>query len=223
MVDLLLPTHCILCGLYSGSQNLCNGCLADLPRLTLTCRLCARACPRSEIMMCGPCLSRPPLWDRALAALAYEYPVDQVVRQFKFHHNLACGQLLAEELITCVRRSHVSLPKVLIPVPLHFSRRFSRGFNQAEFLARRLGSRLNLPVMVGKLRRNKRTSAQSGLDRKQRQTNISGAFSCRQLRGIRVALVDDVLTTGTTLVECTRALRAAGAGGVAVWVAARAG
>jgi len=222
-MDLMLPAHCFLCGLYSGSQNLCAGCLADLPRLARTCRLCAGPCPRSEIMMCGPCLIRPPIWDRALAALAYEYPVDHVVRQFKFHRSLACGQLLADELANLIGGSGADLPDVLIPVPLHFSRRFSRGFNQAEFLARRLGCRLKLPVLVHKLRRRRRTSAQSGLDRKQRRTNIHGAFSCGELRGMKVALVDDVLTTGTTLAECTRALRASGTADVAVWVAARVG
>lgn len=172
-------------------------------------------------MTCGRCLSRPPLWDQALAALAYEYPIDHIVRQFKFHRSLACGQLLADELADCVLKTGFMLPDILIPVPLHFSRRFWRGFNQAEFLARQLGSRLHVPVMVHKLQRIRRTSAQSGLDRKQRRTNLSGAFYCHRLGGTKIALVDDVLTTGTTLAECTRALKAAGAEHVAVWVAAR--
>lgn len=172
-------------------------------------------------MLCGACLRRPPAWDEALAALVYEYPVDQLVQQFKFQRSLACGQLLADEMVLFVNQSGTVLPDVLIPVPLHFTRRFWRGFNQAEFLARRLGSRCKIPVLVNQLQRTKRTSAQSGLDRRARKKNIRGAFSCRQLANTRVALVDDVLTTGTTLAECALAVRAAGASNIAVWVAAR--
>lgn len=172
-------------------------------------------------MVCGACLQRPPAWDQALAALVYEYPVDQLVQHFKFRHSMACGQLLADELIHCVRHSGTSLPDIIMPVPLHFTRRFWRGFNQAEFLARQLGLLLNIPVLVHKLRRNKKTAAQSGLDRKERRKNVHGAFSCRPLSNVKVALVDDVLTTGTTLTACTKAVRSAGASQVAVWVAAR--
>jgi ComF family protein len=172
-------------------------------------------------MLCGACLRRPPAWNEALAALVYEYPVDQLVQQFKFRRALACGQLLADEMARFVNQSGTALPDVLIPVPLHITRQFWRGFNQAEFLARRLGSRYKIPVLVNQLQRTRRTSAQSGLDRRARKKNIRGAFSCRQLAYARVALVDDVLTTGTTLAECARAVRAAGASNIAVWVAAR--
>jgi ComF family protein len=172
-------------------------------------------------MLCGACLRKAPAWDRALAALAYEYPVDRIVRKFKFQRNLACGQLLADELIRCFEQSGSAAPDILIPVPLHFTRRFWRGFNQAEFLARQLGSRLRIPVLVHKLLRKKRTSAQSGLGRRERQRNIRGAFQCRTTGKLRVALVDDVMTTGTTLAACARAVRAAGASHVSVWVAAR--
>ncbi len=220
-LDFLLPAHCILCGLCSDSGSLCHPCREELPRSSQSCRQCALSCIRSDVMLCGACLRRPPAWNEALAALVYEYPVDQLVQQFKFQRSLACGQLLADEMVLFVNQSGTVLPDVLIPVPLHFTRRFWRGFNQAEFLARRLGSRYKIPVLVNQLQRTRRTSAQSGLDRRARKKNIRGAFSCRQLPNARVALVDDVLTTGTTLAECARAVRAAGASNIAVWVAAR--
>jgi len=220
-LDFLLPAHCILCGLYSDSGSLCPLCLEELPRSTHSCRQCALPGMRSDVMLCGACLRQPPAWNEALAALVYEYPVDQLVQHFKFRRSLACGQLLADEMIRFVDQSGTALPDILIPVPLHFTRRFWRGFNQAEFLARQLGSRFKIPVLVNQLRRTRRTSAQSGLDRKARKKNIRGAFCCRHLANARVALVDDVLTTGTTLTECARAVKAAGASNVAVWVAAR--
>lgn len=171
--------------------------------------------------MCGACLGQHPAWDEAVAALLYEYPVDRMVQAFKFRRNLACGRVLAEELVLTVRQSGTVLPEAIIPVPLHFTRRFQRGFNQSEFLARQLGKRLRIPVIVDALRRCRRTSAQSGLDRKARRQNIRGAFSCGEIRHGKVALVDDVLTTGTTLTECARVVKQAGASEVTVWVTAR--
>jgi ComF family protein len=124
--------------------------------------------------------------------------------------------------LTCaVQRSAEARPELLIPVPLHFTRRFQRGFNQAELLARAIGAAINIPVRVDCLARSRRTAAQSGLDRAARRKNLRQAFRCGNLAGVRIALVDDVLTTGTTLEACARAARKAGAAHVSVWVAAR--
>jgi len=221
--DMLLPAYCVLCGLYCGRGTVCPPCQAELPRITAACRQCALPCPQSEAMLCGACIQRSPLWDRALAALLYEFPVDRVVQLFKFRRNMTCGQLLADELARCVGQAGAPYPEILIPVPLHLTRRLCRGFNQAEFLARELGKRHKLPVLTNRLRRKRRTAAQSGLNRIQRRLNVRGAFQCQKLEISRVALVDDVLTSGTTLAACTAAVRAAGAQHVAVWVAARTG
>lgn len=221
LLDHLLPAHCTLCGLYCGSGRLCQPCLEELPRTSQPCRLCALSGLQSDVMICGRCLVRAPAWDEAVAALVYEYPVDQIVQRFKFQRSMACGQLLADELVLSVSRLTATRPDILLPVPLHVTRRFWRGFNQAEFLARQLGRKLEIPVLVNRLRRRKRTRAQSGLDRVERRKNIRGAFTCRNLHRARVALVDDVMTTGTTLTECARAIRAAGASHLSVWVAAR--
>lgn len=220
-IDALLPAHCILCGLYCYQGRLCSPCAGDLPAVESPCRLCALPGMSSEVMLCGNCLVSAPPWDGALAALIYDYPVDRLVHRFKFRRNLICGQALADEMLAMPGLSAAPRPDVLVPVPLHFTRRFMRGFNQAEFLARSLGRQLGIPVGADRLRRTRRTPAQSGLDKKARQKNIRGAFSGQRLRGLRIALIDDVMTTGTTLAECTRAARLAGAKSVTVWVAAR--
>ena len=219
--DFLLPAHCLLCGLFCGQGQLCAPCRGELPRLQQPCRQCALPAIHSDAGLCGQCLKAAPPWDLALAALSYEYPVNRLVHRFKFRRNLACGQFLADELLHCVQASRDTRPEVIIPVPLHFTRRILRGFNQAEFLAVELGWRIGIPVADTVLLRTRRTRAQSGLDRKARRQNLRGAFRCRGLPATRVALVDDVLTTGTTLSECARALRASGARQVSVWVAAR--
>jgi len=234
-MDWLLPAHCELCGLYSGRSDgggtcrsagrLCAPCSEELPRQGFACRRCALPCKPSELMLCGRCLVHPPAWDEAVAALLYDYPVDHLVQRFKFQRNMACGQVLADELVRELRgRMHppgTSLPQALLPVPLHFARRFRRGFNQAEFLARQLGKQLGIPVQVSSLRRRRSTPPQSGLNRKARRKNLKGAFSCKDMTGLELALVDDVLTTGTTMEECATVLKSAGAARVSVWVAAR--
>ncbi len=177
--------------------------------------------------VCGPCLRRPPSWRRALAALVYRFPVDRLVCRLKFNRDLSCVPILADELLDTVCRSDGERPDLIAPVPLHRSRHFSRNFNQADLLARRLGRALGLPVHSRLLARTRRTAAQSGLDAGQRRRNIRGAFVCREQRSIdlagkHVALIDDVMTTGATLAECCRTLRRAGAATSSVWVVARA-
>ena len=227
LFDRLLPLHCVLCGLPSGQARLCAPCHADLPRLGACCQACALPLPDPGADRCGRCLQNPPPWDRAVAALVYRFPVDRLVCRFKFNRDLCAGTLLGSELVDAVHRSGHDLPDAIVPVPLHRSRHLSRTFNQAELLALQLGGALALPVRGRLLRRRRRTRAQSGLDAAARRRNVRGAFHAVLAdgalpAGCRIALVDDVLTTGTTLAECCRALRRAGAGQLSVWVAARA-
>lgn len=227
LLDRLLPRHCLMCGLFSGRRNLCAGCAADLPRSGRACRQCGLPMPGGQETLCGTCLSTPPPWDAAVAALQYRFPVDQVVRRFKFRRSLACGEILAEEMIRAVEARGADRPDGIVPVPLHRSRLFVRTFNQAELLAYRAGRRLGIPVHASVLLRQRRTRAHSGLDAASRKRNIRGAFRCHlpeEKRGDlrHVALVDDVLTTGATLAECTRVLRRAGVERISVWVSARA-
>ena len=222
ILDLLLPRHCIACGLFSGAGNLCPQCSAELPRNLAGCRQCGLQLPVRSDDLCGSCLKKPPPWDSCIAGLVYRFPVDQMVCRFKFNRALACGQILGAELLAAIENSGCTLPEVIVPVPLHRSRQFSRSFNQADMLARQLGRGLKISLRPTLLARCKRTSAQSGLDAAARRKNIRGAFSCRQTAIRHVALVDDVMTTGATLAECSRSLKRAGVATVAVWVAARA-
>ncbi len=222
MLDQLLPRHCVACGSFSGAGNLCPLCRAELPRNLCGCRQCGLQLSVRTDDLCGSCLQKPPPWDSCIAGLMYHFPVDQMVCRFKFNRDLACGQILGAELLAAIGRNACTLPEVIIPVPLHRSRQFSRSFNQAEMLARQVGRGLQIPVRPTLLARRRRTAAQTGLDALARRKNIKGAFSCSP-SGIRHAsIVDDVMTTGATLAECVHTLKRAGVAYVSVWVAARA-
>lgn len=218
----LLPRHCVACGTASGERNLCPVCLAGLPRISHGCTLCGISLSLKSDAVCGVCLNRNPPWRQGIAALDYCFPVRQLVCRFKFQRDFASGQVLGQELLAMLARTAPPLPDSIIPVPLHRLRHFKRTFNQAEVLARQMAGGLQLPLDYTSLRRVRGTAAQSGLNASERKKNIRGAFVCNRLRHEHVALVDDVMTTGTTLAECARAVRRAGAHQVSVWVVARA-
>lgn len=222
LLDHLLPRHCVLCGLFSGSENLCPPCSGELPHNPAACGRCGLPLPARLDAVCGACLKKPPPWNEAVAGLKYQYPVDQLVCRFKYNRNLACGQALGRILLDAIHHSGGPLPLAIVPVPLHRSRLFTRTFNQAYVLAQQLSKSLEIPVKHALLKRTRRTRAQSGLNSVQRRNNVRGAFECHRHELKHVAIVDDVMTTGKTLEECTRSLKRAGAGWVTAWVAARA-
>lgn len=223
-----LPARCPLCGAGIAEDDaLCAGCRADLAGNDPCCARCAEPLVRAE-PACGRCLRRPPGFDRAFAGFRYAWPLDGLVTRFKFGGDLAAGRTLARLLAERVREADLPRPDLLVPVPLHDGRLRQRGHDQALELARDLGRALQLPVAGGLLRRTRATLAQTDLDAPGRRRNVRGAFAVDPRAGARhgggraLALVDDVMTTGSTLGECAAALRRAGYGPIQAWVVARA-
>ncbi|NKI35271.1 ComF family protein [Wenzhouxiangella sp. XN79A] len=215
------PPRCVLCGDHAGGDNLCDGCRDDLPWVTTGCRRCAEPLPRT-VAECGGCLRATPPFDAAWASVIYGGAAASLVHRFKFSGDLAAGRALADALAARVRDA--DRPQLLVPVPLHWTRQWRRGFNQAELLAEDVCRAIDGPPVHPLLERRRRTPAQSALSAGRRRVNVRGAFACRPIPpGLsHVALVDDVMTTGATLAECTRALKRAGVARVDLWVAARA-
>lgn len=182
--------------------------------------MCARPLPGPGV--CGPCQRRPPPFDEALAACGYARPADWLVHRFKFGGRLECGRVLAECLARELAARGACEPDAVAPVPLHWRRLQARGFDQAMEVARHLARRLRVPLRARLLSRQRATPQQSTLDARQRRRNLRDAFRVREEAPGHVALVDDVLTTGSTLAECARILKRAGCERVSVWVVARA-
>lgn len=180
---------------------------------------------RTEVTgTCGRCATRPPVFHRMVAPLAYDYPVDRLLLGLKFgrrmHLARALGQAIAEGVRSQVERGVLEMPEVLAPVPLHPRRLAKRGFNQAEEIARLIAREIGVPMRPDICRRIRHTRMQSRLSNEERRLNVAGAFACAQ-SPLRPAIVDDVVTTGATVDAMAAALIAAGAEHVQVWSAAR--
>lgn len=223
-VNFLLPPRCVLCGLPSPHVCICEACKIELPWAGVHCYQCGLELGTPKDRVCGACIQKPPPYSRTVYPLQYLFPADRLVQSFKFNRQLAAGRILSHLMCEWLLDQKCQLPDMLIPVPLHNRRMIKRGFNQAFELGNYISRTLEIPLLPSALRRNRNTKAQSGLTRKQRRNNVRGAFYWHALQqpALHVALIDDVMTTGTTVTECARVLKKAGAKRVDVWVAARA-
>ena len=212
-----LPAHCVLCGTRACSDALCESCVSSLPRLpSLRCSICAL--PLTSGTVCGSCLECAPAYDSVSATYAYAFPIDALIQAYKYGRDLSLAPLLSAHLARHLRAD----VDAIIPMPLAAARLRERGFNQAHELARRIGHALALPVMTNACRKVTDTPPQAALRWTERARNVRGAFVCdADLSGKRVAIVDDVLTTGATLNELAKNIKRAGAAQVHGWVVAR--
>lgn len=209
----LVPQDCLLCGAVSGDAPICHACGDELPRLPAdVCPRCAEASPGGA--PCGACLASPPHFDATIAAFRYAFPVDRLVQALKYRHRLAAAGFLGRAMLAGPKPEG----NIIVPLPLSPARLAERGFNQAVELARTLG----LPLELDGCRRSRDTAPQATLPWKERRANIRHAFECDiDLAGKAVIVVDDVMTSGATLDEFARTLKAHGAARVSNWVAAR--
>lgn len=221
--DWVLPRLCVACGLRAtASDVLCTRCADALPLMATACPRCAIPLPGAA-RICGRCLKKPPAFTHSIALYRYAPPADHLIRLAKFHQQpgmaWALGRALATRLINEPR------PELLVPIPLHRARLRERGYNQALEIARPVARALKVPLALHVLTRSRATPPQAGLDLRTRRRNLKNAFVVlkpEQLRGKTIALVDDVMTSGSTAEAAARAMLRAGAKNVVVWVVARA-
>ncbi len=211
VLDLLLPLSCAVCG--REGQLLCSACEPSLPRLEQPyCSICAWPGRRG---VCSRCAASPPAIGRIGAPYLFEGAVREMVHSFKYGNLRAAAPTLGALLADHLKRNPIAAD-VLMPVPLHGSSERWRGYNQAELLARAIARETGTPLESRALRRTKKTLPQMSMHGyARRMGNIEGAFDCAgDLRGASVLLIDDVVTTGSTMSACAQALKASGAGSV---------
>ena len=230
VLDVFYPPFCVICrGPAPSGEHLCPGCLAKAPAIEAPfCQVCSTPFD-GQIdgpFTCADCRKRSLAFTCAVSARRSRDIVRELIHQFKYQSKLPLARPLGRLLAATLDDPRLQTPPCdrLVPVPLHPVRRRERGFNQALLLARELSRHGGIPVEEC-LRRIRPTPSQTGFDRATRMENLRGAFQMRQhcdVRNLHLLLIDDVLTTGSTVDECARVLLAAGAASVRVATVARA-
>jgi ComF family protein len=228
-VDLLFPPRCVIC--HRLGAWFCAACTQEVELIQPpVCRRCGLPLPAPEAhsgtqWLCRRCQAAPPILDAQRAAAYHAEPLRQAIHEFKYRdlRSLAAplGQLMAEQWAVLAPQPDFDS---IVPIPLHPRRQRERGYNQSALLAQELGRCLQKPVAQGVLIRIRATIPQVGLNPAQRQNNVQGAFRCvgNTLSSMKVLLVDDVYTTGSTLASACLALREAGVTSVQAYTLARA-
>ncbi|KPJ63181.1 MAG: hypothetical protein AMS15_01450 [Planctomycetes bacterium DG_23] len=232
VLDLIFPRNCLLCGrglVFGEGLYICPDCMGGI-RLTF-----GERCPRCAAFLgpytyaardCPICRGKRLAFGRAVAIGPYSGPLREMILRFKYQRLEYLVEPLASMLSGVARKEGLAQGQgLLMSVPLHWTRRLRRGFDQAGLLAERLSRLLGKPISERNLCRIRATASQTGLSESKRRENVRGAFKVRrsaEVTGKRVLLVDDVMTTGATASECARTLLSAGAKEVSVLVGARA-
>jgi ComF family protein len=218
----LFPGRCLLCGNPSHrALDLCAPCEADLPYLDIACGQCALPLPAPGT--CARCQQHPPPFAVSVVPCRHAFPVDHLIQRLKYGGELAQVAPLAGLLATLLRERPKPLPRALVPVPLHWRRQATRGFNQALEIANQLSKTLVIPVRTDLVRRIRATPPQVGMARTERRRNLARAFVAGAApMPEHIALIDDVVTTGSTMEALARCLGQAGAARIEVWAISRA-
>ncbi|WP_058910393.1 DNA utilization protein GntX [Entomohabitans teleogrylli] len=223
---LTIPGLCWLCRmpLAVAGWGICSICQQSLtpPPHCPRCGLEAITHP----LPCGRCLLKPPPWQRLIYVDDYRAPLNVLVQRLKFSAATALApalsRLLLCQLLAARRDGTLRLPDCIIAVPLHQTRGWRRGFNQSDLLARPLARWLGCRYQPGGLKRRRRTAIQHQLSASARSDNLRGAFTLEfPVRDLHIAIVDDVVTTGSTVAEISRLLLRNGAATVQVWCLCR--
>ncbi|WP_315708664.1 DNA utilization protein GntX [Brenneria uluponensis] len=225
--------RCWLCQqpIYHSHHGICSHCLRHLPTPPTCCPRCGLPASSSSLA-CGRCLQKPPPWHALLFVSDYQPPVNTLLKQFKFQRRIELAPALARLILLQwqkrYRHDFLSMPDtffrpdMLFTVPLHKQRHWWRGFNQTELLATTLAHWLGCDYAPHALTRTRKTRPQQELDATTRRRNLRNAFDCNvSLVGKRVVLLDDVVTTGSTVAEISRVLLAQGASCVQIWCLCR--
>lgn len=225
IIDWILPITCVVCQ-RNCPQYFCEGCLLDLPWLINPCEGCSNEIVKfPNLSVCGECMIDPPIFTKNFALFRYDFPIPSLVTQLKFRKKLSLAQAFGYLLLQKIqeRYQHDHLPDYVIPVPLHNNRLSERGYNQALEIARPL-KKLGLSINYREVKRILATRPQTLIEIDDRAKNVKGAFSVANgFECQHVAIVDDVITTFSTVTELAVTLKRHGVQRVDVWCIARGG
>lgn len=228
IIQWLLPATCVLCAENINRDiDLCFDCDNDVPRMNQACYRCAFPLKGNlcEQNLCGSCLQKPPAFDRTLALCRYEEPIITFINLLKFSGQLKYAKILNQLFINYIKSNNQylqHLPECIIPVPLHPSRLKERGFNQALELCRNVAKYFAIPILPNICQRIRATTSQSLIAAKERQNNMKNAFVITQeFNAKHIAIIDDVVTTGSTIAEISKLFKSHGVKQIDIWCYAK--
>jgi ComF family protein len=226
LIITIYPPRCVLCGCPGfNDMDICAACYDNLPWIETACSQCALplATGSGGQLKCGQCQQKPPAFDHSVSLFSYQDDAIKLIQQLKFNEKLVNSRLLGSMLATAINNHAADAPDCILPVPLYSKRMRQRGFNQSIELARVVNKACDIPMNVRSVIRVRDTLSQTSLDRKQRRKNIRGAFQLAcAINAQHVAILDDVVTTTSTVNELAQLLKKAGVRRVDVWSIARA-
>ena len=207
--DWLYPPQCGGCG--KAGKRWCDECVGKVERITPPiCPICGKK-QRTE-MVCDQCASEPPSFVALRSWAVYLGPLRRAIQRLKYQRDVAMGEILARPLVDLLKNMNWSID-LIVPVPISLARLKERGYNQVSLLARPISLGLELPYRARALLRVRETQSQVGLSAEERRLNVKGVFQAepRLVTGKSVLVVDDIMTTGSTMNECSLALMRSGA------------
>ena len=211
LLDVLFPPRCAGCGTWG--DRFCASCFEITPRIEKPiCQICGDPVRHSKDIVCRRCSSQGMAFSCVRSWALFKDPIQSAIHQLKYRQDRGLGEVLARPLVEILQTYHWPIDLIL-PVPLDSARRRERGYNQAALLARPVSWRMGIPYSDKSIKRIKQTRQQVGLSLPERQTNLAGAFKAdrKRVAGGNILIVDDVITTGSTMDACAQALIDAGA------------
>lgn len=231
VLDMISPRTCAGCGAWTCRDErsyLCWDCAAALPLLTTECCVVCGEAPGGAVgqgWLCSACLAKKPCFDSARSAARFAGTVKTMIHAFKYQKGIwLCGDLAGLLEAAYAASPARGAVDAVAYIPLHRLKQRQRTYNQSELLASALARRIGKPLLRGAARRAVATQSQTHLTAAVRTVNVKGVFEVQRperIRGLRILLVDDVMTTGATVNECAGVMKEAGAAAVHVLTAAR--
>ncbi|MBU2711980.1 ComF family protein [Zooshikella harenae] len=224
IINHLIPIPCLLCGVTTSFEcRICSPCQKNLPSFKVACQTCGLPVYSANTYRCGHCIAKPTTINRTVCGFSYQFPVDKLILQFKYHQQLGIGETLSQLLAEKIQQQYLddALPEQIIPVPMHPKRLASRGFNQAALISKQLSKQLSIPINTQSCQRVVETKPQEGLNANQRCKNLQHAFTRTNTVSPHIAIVDDVITTGATINALVETLSSADVTRIDVWSLAR--
>lgn len=219
--SLRLKAPCLLCNQYHQEfRAVCPDCLKYFKTIDFGCQICATPLPDNSFLLCGQCIQLKPAFDRTFTSFQFVEPLRSLLHQYKYHGQLYLRSLFVHLIALSIPHEALKT-QCLIPIPLHTNRLKQRGFNQAYEIAKKLSKQFKIPFEPDICQKIVQTELQANLKGDERRNNVKNAFKVKPSPYSHITLVDDLVTTGSTVNEIARCFKKQGVKQIDIWCCAK--